>query len=257
MTRLFSIKSLVFPLFLTLVPADSRPQTSEPLHNKHNFDSVGFLRLSEAMKRIPPVYLRLVDKTHPLDSAYIPAELVTLTPGPGLRPAREGLQLDSRAAAALRTMAAAAFEDGVTLIVSSAYRSFEYQAGLFKRFTASHGEKEASRFSARAGTSQHQLGTVVDLGDITDAFAQTPAGQWMAANAGRFGWSLSYPEGAEHITGYKWESWHWRWIGSAAVSMQNRFFEGSQQRLLEFWASSGRGQANPPQKYRNGTPERR
>ena len=255
MTRLFSMKSLVFPLFLTLVPADSRPQASEPPHNEHSLDSSDFLSLAEAMKKIPPVYLRLVDKNHPLDSAYIPPRLVTLTPVPGLRPAREGLQLDSRAAAALRTMAAAAFEDGVTLIVSSAYRSFEYQASLFKRFTASHGEEEASRFSARAGTSQHQLGTVVDLGDITDAFAQTPAGKWMAANAGRFGWSLSYPKGAEHITGYKWESWHWRWIGSAAVSMQNQFFEGSQQRLLEFWAA--KDLANPPRRYRNGTPENR
>lgn len=272
MHRSLSIQSLLFPLLLTTVP-------SEPAHGEHNFDSEetsrppeaappdygGFLSLLEAMKSIPPVYLRLVDKTHPLEPDYTPAQLVALTPGPGLRPSREGLQLDSRAAASLRTMAAAASRDGVTLIVSSAYRSFEYQAGLFRRFAASHGEKEASRFSARAGTSQHQLGTAADFGDITNAFAESEAGIWMAANAGRFGWSLSYPRGAEHITGYQWESWHWRWIGTPAVRMQDRFFEGSQQRLLEFWAAgpdtNGPDPNSPdskvPPEYRNGTPGNR
>ena len=57
----------------------------------------------------------------------------------------------------------------------------------------------------------------------------------MEENAGRFGWSLSYPREMEEETGYMWESWHWRWIGTDAVIMQKNFFDGVQQRMLVFW----------------------
>ena len=96
------------------------------------------------------------------------------------------------------------------------------------------GEKEAERFSARAGTSQHQLGTVVDFGSISDEFAQTRAGKWMLQNAAKYGWSLSFPKGYESVTGYVWESWHYRYIGTGACAFQQRWFNDIQQYMLEF-----------------------
>ena len=194
-----------------------------------------FLSLTEDMLRIPPQYLVLVDKEHPLPENFIPADIVKLGSYNELETGRKGLSLDLKASEALVRLSKAAREDGITLLISSAYRSYEYQQALFKRYADRDGEEAASRYSARAGTSQHQLGTTVDLGSISDSFAESRAGKWMAENAGEYGWSLSYPRNLEVETGYKWESWHWRWIGVDAVKMQNEFFDGVQQHLLVFW----------------------
>lgn len=135
---------------------------------------------------------------------------------------------------AVLAMAEAAQEAGAELVFSSSYRSYSYQEGLFNRYAARDGVEAANRYSARAGQSQHQLGTVFDLGDITNAFAETRAGKWMADNAHRFGFSLSYPRGYEEETGYQWESWHWRYIGVAACELQREYFGNLQFRFLEW-----------------------
>lgn len=80
--------------------------------------------------------------------------------------------------------------------------------------------KRCSVFSAPPGASQHQLGTVIDLGSIDDSYADTAEGKWMFKNAWKYGWSLSYPKDMEHITGYKWESWHYRYLGVEACKFQ-------------------------------------
>jgi D-alanyl-D-alanine carboxypeptidase len=131
-------------------------------------------------------------------------------------------------------MSAAAKNEGLTLVVSSAYRSFDYQALVYERNVKSLGQEEADRESARPGFSQHQLGLVIDFGSITDAFAQTAEGKWLSANASRFGWSLSYPEGCENITGYRWESWHYRYIGKETAMFIDSYFDGIQQYALTF-----------------------
>ncbi|MCE1197115.1 D-alanyl-D-alanine carboxypeptidase family protein, partial [bacterium] len=82
--------------------------------------------------------------------------------------------------------------------------------------------------------SQHQLGTAADFGSITDEFAGTAAGKWVAANAGRFGFSLSFPKGLEPVTGYLWESWHFRYIGKEAAALQEEYFGGVQHYLIVF-----------------------
>jgi D-alanyl-D-alanine carboxypeptidase len=135
---------------------------------------------------------------------------------------------------AVLDMSAAAEADGVKLVYASSYRSYEYQDGLFRRYVASHGEAEASRFSARPGTSQHQLGTAVDFDPIDEAFAETKAGAWMAANARRFGFSMSFPRDMEAVTGYIWESWHFRYITKPGAALERDYFGGVQQYLMEF-----------------------
>ena len=130
-------------------------------------------------------------------------------------------------------MGQAANKASVTLVVASAYRSYRYQKSLFARYASQYGESEAERFSARAGTSQHQLGTVFDFGSVSDAYAQTKAGKWLAENAAKFGFSLSFPQGYEKVTGYKWECWHFRYIGVQACEMQSKWFSDIQQYMLE------------------------
>ena len=179
-------------------------------------------------------YLRiLTDKQHPLAHDYEPADLVELKDG-SYRTGRTGLMLREAAAAALDEMAAAANLEGITLTASSAYRSYGYQAQVYDRNVREMGQEAADRESARPGYSQHQLGLVVDFGSIDDSFAQTAAGRWIAANASRFGWSLSYPMDYEAVTGYRWESWHYRYVGKDLAAFIDNYFGGIQQYALRF-----------------------
>lgn len=177
--------------------------------------------------------LALVDKRHDLASDYEPSDLVSLNDYP-LSTTRKDLSLRSAIMDAVLEMDAAAKADGVTLVFGSSYRSYDYQAGLFARYAKANGEEEASRFSARPGQSQHQLGTAIDFSPIDDAFADTAAGRWTAANAGRFGFSLSFPRGLEPVTGYIWESWHYRYVTKAGAALEREFFGGVQQYMIEF-----------------------
>lgn len=131
-------------------------------------------------------------------------------------------------------MAAAARADGVTLVVSSTYRSWDYQKKVYERNVRELGREAADRESAMPGASQHQLGTAVDFGSITDAFAETKAGLWLVENAYAYGWSLSFPDGYEAVTGFRWESWHYRYVGIEAASLQREWFGDVQQYMIEF-----------------------
>lgn len=195
-----------------------------------------------------PVYgglLLLIDKKHAIGAGWVPSSLIAVADGRSYVAGREGLSLRKPAEAALERMARAAKADGITLIVSSTYRSYDYQKKVYERNVREMGEQAASRESAKPGESQHQLGTAVDFGSITDEYAATRPGKWLASHAGEYGWSLSFPEGMEAVTGYRWECWHYRFIGVEAIALQNAWFNGSQQYMLEFidawrrWKSSG------------------
>jgi len=180
------------------------------------------------------VYLwALVDKEHALGADYEPDDLVGIKGG-SYRAGRQDLRLRKCAAESLEEMAAAAARDGLTLTASSSYRSYAYQVQVYERNVRELGQEAADRESARPGHSQHQLGLVVDFGSVTDAFAQSAEGIWLNANASRFGWSLSYPDGYEDITGYRWESWHYRYVGVELAQFIDNYFDGIQQYALRF-----------------------
>ncbi|MGP1520674.1 MAG: M15 family metallopeptidase [Treponema sp.] len=176
----------------------------------------------------------LVDKEHLLSNTFVPYKLIELKSNSQYLVNKKGLLLTPLAENSLSIMAKAAKLDGVTLLVSSAYRSYEYQNNLFDRYARQYGEKEADRFSARPNASQHRLGTVIDFGSIDDAYAETKPGKWLAMHAEDYGWSLSYPKGYENITGYKWECWHYRYLGIKACKLQKKYFGNIQQYMLEF-----------------------
>ena len=180
-----------------------------------------------------PYTFVLVDKEHALSSAYAPGDLVPLTAG-SFRVTRDGLLLRSMAVDPLEEMARAALLDGIILTVGSAYRSYANQRDVNANWVRQLGQEAADRISAPAGHSQHQLGLVVDFSPIDPSFAQTPASAWLEENAGRFGWSLSYPDGYEDITGYSWESWHYRYVGRDLTLFIDRYFGGIQQYALQF-----------------------
>jgi zinc D-Ala-D-Ala carboxypeptidase len=196
-------------------------------------DQQGFLQLLAKALDEPAELFVLVDKRHPLASDYEPDELVNVKTY-SLSVSWGDLLLREVVMPAVQEMAGAAKADGITLVFSSGYRSFEYQKGVYAREVKMYGQEMADRESARPGASQHQLGTAVDFGSITDAFARTKAGKWLAAHAEDFGFSLSYPQGYESLTGYRGESWHYRYITKTGTLLQKKYFGDIQQYLLEF-----------------------
>jgi D-alanyl-D-alanine carboxypeptidase len=163
--------------------------------------------------------LTVVDKQRVLPTDYVPPDLVAVGAGlaaPGFR----GPLLRAEAAGALSRMLSAATAAGNDIRVRSAYRSYAEQERTFAYWVSVLGEAEARRISAEPGHSEHQLGTAADLTtsdvgyDLTEAFGDTPAGRWLADNAHIYGFALSYPAGAEDVTGYAYEPWHYRYIGA-------------------------------------------
>jgi D-alanyl-D-alanine carboxypeptidase len=177
----------------------------------------------------------LVDKKHTLEPLdYTPDDLVELSRAGAFTIGREGMLLRAPAAAALQEMALAARKDGVTLLASSTFRSYDYQVEVYGRNVRQNGQAQADRESARPGYSQHQTGLVVDFGSITDDYAQTAPGKWLTANAPAYGWSLSFPDGYEEVTGYRWECWHYRYVGKPLARFIDTWFAGIQQYTLQF-----------------------
>lgn len=176
----------------------------------------------------------LIDKKHKAESTYIPKDLIDLKANDYFNLNKKGMKIRPEAYEALKEMSIASKKDGITLLVSSVYRSYEYQDNLFNYWVRVDGLEEAERESARPGTSQHQLATAVDFGSISDDFDETPMGQWVYKNAANYGWSLSFPKGYEDVTGYRWECWHFRYIGVNACRFQKKWFGDVQQFMLEF-----------------------
>lgn len=176
----------------------------------------------------------LIDKQHYVGEDYVPEGLIPLKKNDLYAINKNNLSLRPEAYAALAELAAAAKADGVTLTVSSTYRSYDYQKNLFDYWVRVDGLEEAERESARPGTSQHQLGMAMDFAPVDDAFAETTPGRWVYKNAEKYGWSLSFPQGYEDVTGYRWESWHFRYIGVEACKFQQKWFSDVQQFMIEF-----------------------
>ncbi len=207
---------------VTRVAVDARPQV--------------FLEYVARLLETDPDLLLLVDKNNSLETGYEPGDLRDLAEyRDRLTLTRDGLSLREIVLPDLLAMSEAAAVDGVRLDISSTYRSYSYQDSLFDYWVAELGLAQAERVSARPGTSQHQLGTTVDFGTITVEYADAPGGLWLADNAWRFGFSLSYPRDLEPLTGYVFEPWHYRFVSRDATFLEREFFGSVQQTMLEFW----------------------
>lgn len=119
-------------------------------------------------------------------------------------------------------------ETGNQMQAQSAYRSYSVQVGVYNGWVSSLGQAGADKTSARPGFSEHQTGLAMDISAVPNTcplkacFADTNQGQWLAANAYKWGFILRYPNGLTNITGYEFEPWHYRYVGIAlATEMHN------------------------------------
>lgn len=122
--------------------------------------------------------------------------------------------VDPDAQAAFDKMQSAAAAEGLNIYISSGFRSYDYQAGLYERYVEKSGKSEADRYSARPGHSEHQTGLAFDLNTIDITFADTAEYDWLKVHCAEYGFIIRYPENGESVTGYMYEPWHIRYLGT-------------------------------------------
>lgn len=136
-------------------------------------------------------------------------------------------RVDARIKEPLQNMLAAARAEGVDLMLASAYRTKEKSAQLYAAqvekwkqtgLSQAEAEKEAAKWVAPPGTSEHHTGLAVDIVTPTHqvmnhAFADTAAAKWMKAHCAEYGFILRYPEDKQDVTGITFEPWHFRYVG--------------------------------------------
>ncbi|MDO4864602.1 MAG: D-alanyl-D-alanine carboxypeptidase family protein [Ruminococcus sp.] len=137
----------------------------------------------------------IANKSYPLPQDYNPG---------GLTPETN---------AAFQELVDGAAKDGVTIYLSSGFRSYDLQSQIYNNYVNAYGQSTADTFSARPGYSEHQSGMAIDVNIIDDSFIGTPEAIWIEAHCNEYGFILRYPFGKQDVTGYKYEPWHIRYIG--------------------------------------------
>ena len=163
----------------------------------------------------PEGTLFLVNRQYTVSDGYEPAELTEAQVPGSVR------EMRPEAAAALEEMYAACMEEtGCQLISVSGYRSYTKQEKLYKAKLqrVNNNVALAQEYVAPPGASEHHLGLAMDIGQqnkatLNEKFAETEGGIWARENCWRFGFILRYDAEWESITGYKYEPWHFRYVG--------------------------------------------
>lgn len=162
---------------------------------------------------------QIVNKQRALPNGYVPADLIVPDVRLRLAATHEQMKFHAVAGPDLIAMFNAAKAEAVTLVFGSGYRSYALQKQFYDGYVARDGRAAADRYSARPGTSEHQLGLSFDVTSLSQkchleiCFENTPEGQWVKARAHEYGFIFSYPNGKESVTGYQYEPWHLRYVG--------------------------------------------
>lgn len=142
----------------------------------------------------------VVNKTYPVPKDYAPG----------------GINPDCKAA--FDKLVEAAKAEGLNIWSRNDYRSYSLQSQLYSNYSARDGKEAADKYSARPGHSEHQTGYAIDCNSLSTSWGETPEGKWLAANCTDYGFIIRY--GADKIssTGYQYEPWHIRYVGSVELA---------------------------------------
>ena len=163
----------------------------------------------------PNDYEALVNKNYKLPNNYVPNDLELINK----RYSSNNKYLRKKAKVAFEKMAYDIENIGLKIIAVSTYRSYDYQNKLFNNYVLEKGINYAEICSAHPGHSEHQLGLAVDIADKSldyDNFEKTKEFNWVKDNAHKYGFILRYPKDKVNITKYKYEPWHYRYVGDIA-----------------------------------------
>ena len=159
----------------------------------------------------------VVNKQNPLNpKSWVPTDLTSVTIG-----GTSGTMRTVAAAALSKLAAASDAATGNTMTITSSYRSYATQVSTYNKWKRLKGKKQADLVSARPGYSEHQTGLAVDIDEaqtnceLSTCFATTATGAWVAKNAWKYGFIVRFPDGGTSVTGYSYEPWHLRYVGTA------------------------------------------
>ncbi|QRO86646.1 M15 family metallopeptidase [Kytococcus sedentarius] len=154
----------------------------------------------------------IVNRANALPEGWEPEELVVVEGA-----AKQGaeMRLVPEASRAWDELRAAAAADGIDLRLNAAYRSFAEQERTWEYFKEQDPD-HLMVYVAAPGRSEHQMGLAIDIADMPtypQPVTDNERGQWLVEHAAEHGWVLRYPQGRQAETGYRYEAWHWRWVG--------------------------------------------
>lgn len=161
-------------------------------------------------------YQVLVNKYYKLPEDYEPEDLVDVESNYGVG------KLRKEAYEAYKKMQDDAAKQGINMYITSPYRSYKTQDALYNRYLSSDTQTNVDTYSARPGNSEHQLGLAIDIltpGYNFGTFYSAPAAAWLEENAHKYGFIFRYPNDKIDITGYKYEPWHYRYVGDIATDV--------------------------------------
>lgn len=154
----------------------------------------------------------LVNKNNKLPENYVPDDLEYID----IKYSYENKQLKKEAKENFEKLSSDALALGFRIVATSAYRPYDYQKDLYEYYVKEKGQDYADLCSARPGHSEHQTGLAIDVEGSNrsyDDFEDAIEFNWMKENAHKYGFILRYPKGKERITGFKYEPWHYRYVG--------------------------------------------
>lgn len=188
--------------------------------NKHNIDSelvVIYVNIGldkeyykDATKVEKFSYDMLVNKYNELDKDYIPENLVDVPSDYG-----KDQKLNEEALKKFIKMSDdCKAEIGYKLLIRSGYRDYLTQKKTYNTYLRTYGKTYAENYVAHPGYSEHQTGLAIDIrAESSEVFANSKESKWAYSNAYKYGYILRYKKEYEDITGIKYESWHFRYVG--------------------------------------------
>lgn len=163
--------------------------------------------------------LMINNKYYQLSKDYVPDDLVNVK---NWYSYGNNAKLREVAYNAFIEMYNAAKAQNLTIIINSSYRSYQEQEEIYNQYLSQHGQEYTDAYAARPGHSEHQTGLTMDVttyGANGNNFEQTDVFKWLQDNAHLYGFILRYPKDKEYLTGYDYESWHYRYVGVEAATI--------------------------------------
>lgn len=193
---------------------------SEDGNNDNNRTNNDEDKLEKVVDTNPNSTTVLVNKEYTVAENYVPKDLVEPNIKFSFNYKDEKRKLRKVAADNLEILFQQAKSAGYELEGVSGYRSYKRQKTIYEYNLLKNGFEYTQIYSAMAGTSEHQTGLAIDIscpsmnGILTDKFGETKEGKWVAENSYKYGFIVRYPKNKSNITGYGYEPWHIRYVGT-------------------------------------------
>lgn len=194
--------------------------SEDPLMEKRSISALQTTIDAQAVVTNSEAMTVIVNKQRSLPEGYEPDDLVEPNVPFSFDGPHEKRHMRKEAAEALQKLFAGAKADDIELRAVSGYRSYQRQVSIYNNNVKTKGKEYTDRVSSVPGHSEHQTGLAIDVSSpsvgnaIEEVFGTSKEGQWLAEHAAEYGFIIRYPKGEEGITGYVYEPWHIRYVGT-------------------------------------------